>query len=144
MTSDGFDLEFFFPVHEVRGRLREVDPVLIGLLIGGQQGGVEHVMDGPGCRQLESISDRRDPFYDGEGAMTSGGELARLIWKGQVLGLQPDLVSHAILVDGRFPGEAVQCGLRLFLLLKRRFLTEVGRRVQGGWGRSIVQRGFVP
>ena len=82
MTSDGFDLELLFTLHEVGGRSREVDPVLIGLLIGGQQGGVEHVMDGPGCRQLELISDRRDPFRDGEGAMTSRGELVRLIRKG--------------------------------------------------------------
>ena len=73
MTPDGLDLEFFFPVHEVRGRLRKVDPVLISLLIGGQQRGVEHVMNGPGCWQLKSISDRRDSFYDGEGAMTSRG-----------------------------------------------------------------------
>ena len=82
MTSDGFNLELLFTLHEIRGRPREVDPVLIGLLIGGQQGGVEYVVDGPGCRQLESISDRRDSFCDGEGTMTSGGEFVRLIWKG--------------------------------------------------------------
>ena len=73
MAPDGFNLEFFFPVHEVRGGPCKVDPVLIGLLIGGEQRGVEYVVNGPGCQQLELISDRRDSFYDGEGAMTSGG-----------------------------------------------------------------------
>ena len=86
-------------------------------------------MDGPGCRQLELISDWRDPFCDGEGAMTSGGQFMRLIGEGQILGFEPDLISHAILIGGYFPGEAVQRCLRLFLLLKCRFLTEIGRRV---------------
>ena len=144
MTSDGLDFKLLFPLHEVRGQFRKVDPVLIGLLIRSQQGGVKHVMNGPGCGQLESIGDRRDSFHDREWAMTSGGQFVRLIRKGQVLGLQPDLISHAILIDGCFSGEAVQGGLRLFLLLKRRFLTEISRRVQGGWGRAIVQWGFVP
>ena len=86
MASNGFDFELFFSVHEIRGRLRKTDPVLIGLLIGGQQGGVEHVMDGPGRWELESIGDGRDPFRDGERAMTSRGQFVRLIGESQILG----------------------------------------------------------
>ena len=82
MTSDGFNFELLFSVHEVGRRSCKIGPVLIGLLIGGQQGGVEHVMDGPGCRQLESVGDGGDSFGDGEGAMTSRGQLVRLIGEG--------------------------------------------------------------
>ena len=36
MTPDGFDFKLLFTLHEVGGRSRKVDPVLIGLSIGGQ------------------------------------------------------------------------------------------------------------
>ena len=129
MASDGLDLELLLSVHQVWRGSRKADPVLIGFLIGGQQGGVKYVVDGPGCRELELIGDGGDSFRDGEGAMTSRGQLVRLIRKSQVLGFQPDPISHTILVKGDFPSEAVQCRFHLFLLLKRRFLTEIGRRV---------------
>ena len=35
MASDGFDFKLLLPMHEVGGRPCKVDPVLIGLLIGG-------------------------------------------------------------------------------------------------------------
>ena len=37
VTPDGLDLELLLSLHEVRGRSSEVVPVLIGLLIGGEQ-----------------------------------------------------------------------------------------------------------
>ena len=82
VVSDGLHFEFFFPLHEVWGRPGEVDPVLIGLLIGGEQRGVEYVMDSPGGWELELIGDRGDPFRDREGAMTSRGQFVRLIGQG--------------------------------------------------------------
>jgi hypothetical protein len=48
VVSDGLHLVFFFSLHEVKRWFRKVDPVLIGLLIGVQKRGVEHVMDCPG------------------------------------------------------------------------------------------------
>ena len=45
---DFFDFEFLKVVHEVRGRSCEVVPVLWSFAIRSQQGGVEHVMNGPG------------------------------------------------------------------------------------------------
>ena len=37
VTPDGLDLELLLSLHKVRGRSSEVVPVLIGLLIGGEQ-----------------------------------------------------------------------------------------------------------
>ena len=79
VTPDGLHLKLLLPLHEVWGRSGEVVPVLIGLLIGGEQRGVKYIMDGPGGWELESIGDRGDPFCDREGAMTSRGQLVRLI-----------------------------------------------------------------
>ena len=57
VIRNGLHLELLFPVDEVRGWPRVVGPVLIGLLIRGQQTCVKYVMDGPGRRESESISD---------------------------------------------------------------------------------------
>ena len=82
MTSDGLHLELLFPLHEVRGRPGKVVPVLIGLSIGGEQRGVEYVMDGPGGWESESVGNRGDPLRDCKGAMTSRGQFVRLIGQG--------------------------------------------------------------
>ena len=39
-------------------------------------------MDGPGCWELELISDGGDSFRDGEGAMMSRGQLVCLVGEG--------------------------------------------------------------
>ena len=57
VIHNGFHLEFLLSVDEVRGWPRVVDPVLIGLLIRGQQTRVKYVMDGPGRGESESVSD---------------------------------------------------------------------------------------
>ena len=48
VIRNGLHLELLFSVDKVRGWPRVVGPVLIGLLIRGQQTCVEYVMDGPG------------------------------------------------------------------------------------------------
>ena len=56
VVRNGLHLELLFSVDEVRGWPRVIGPVLIGLLIRGQQTCVEYVMDGPGRRKGEPIS----------------------------------------------------------------------------------------
>ena len=53
-----FYLEFFFPFDQVWGWPRVVGSVLACFVIGGQQTCVEHVVDGPGQGERESVSDR--------------------------------------------------------------------------------------
>ena len=48
VVRNGLHLELLFSVDKVRGWSRVVGPVLIGLLIRGQQTCVKYVMDGPG------------------------------------------------------------------------------------------------
>ena len=54
---NGLHFKLLFPVDEVRGWSRVVDPVLIGFSVRGQQTCVKYVMDGPGRGKSESISD---------------------------------------------------------------------------------------
>jgi hypothetical protein len=48
MSHDGLNFEFLLSVHHFRRWAAIVDPMLFRFVIGGQQRGVEHVMDGPG------------------------------------------------------------------------------------------------
>jgi hypothetical protein len=57
MVLDGLDLELFFTVDYLWWGFRKVDPMLLGFTIRSQQTGVEYVMDSPGRRKLELISD---------------------------------------------------------------------------------------
>ena len=52
VINDGLDLVFFGVFDKVRRWSRVVVPVFYGFAIRGQEGCVEHVMNGPGCRKL--------------------------------------------------------------------------------------------
>jgi hypothetical protein len=54
----GLDLVFFGVFDKVRRWPRVVVPVFCGLAIRGQEGCVEHVMNGPGCGKLQLVRDR--------------------------------------------------------------------------------------
>ena len=56
MPYDCFHFEFIFPLDHFRGRLIVVRLVLFCLEIRGQQGCMEHIVDGPDWQQLELIS----------------------------------------------------------------------------------------
>ena len=58
MPHHGLHLEFLFSVHHFGWRAIIVRSVLDRFVIGSQQGGMEYVMDGPGWRELELISNR--------------------------------------------------------------------------------------
>jgi hypothetical protein len=73
--TDGLHLVLLPPLHKVRGWSRKVDPVLIGLLVWGEERGMEDVMNGPGHGQVELVHDGRDLFRDCEGSMTFRGQL---------------------------------------------------------------------
>ena len=53
---DFFNFELLEVVHEVWGRSCEVVPVLWSFAIRGQQGGMEHVMNGPGRSKFQFVS----------------------------------------------------------------------------------------
>ena len=58
VINDGFYLIFFGVFDKVRGWPRVVGPVFHGFAIRSQEGCVEYVMNGPGCRKLQLIRDR--------------------------------------------------------------------------------------
>jgi len=58
VSHDFFHFIFCFSANQIGWWSLEVRAVGLGLMIRGQQGGVEDVMDGPGRWQLQSISDR--------------------------------------------------------------------------------------
>ena len=58
VINDGLDLIFFGVFDKVRRWPRVVVPVFYGLAIRGQEGCVEHVMDGPGCGELQLVRNR--------------------------------------------------------------------------------------
>ena len=58
VINDVFNLVLHFSCHEVRWLSCVVGPVGHIFMIRGQQGGMEDVMDGPGQRKLELISNR--------------------------------------------------------------------------------------
>jgi hypothetical protein len=51
MPHDGLNFELLLSVHHFWRWAAIVDPMLFRFVIGGQQRGVEYVMDGPGRRQ---------------------------------------------------------------------------------------------
>jgi hypothetical protein len=73
MSYDFFNFKLLEVVHEVKGRSAEVCSMLGGFMIQGQQGGVEHVMNGPGYREFQAISHGGNSFQDYEGSMTLRG-----------------------------------------------------------------------
>ena len=73
VIRDGLHFELLFSINKVRGWPRVIGPVLIGFLIRSQQTCVKYVMDGPGRRESESISDGGNLLRDKEWAMTSRG-----------------------------------------------------------------------
>ena len=56
MVSNSLDFILLFSVHYLKGRFRKVDPMLFCLTIRRQQAGMEDVMDSPGQRKLELVS----------------------------------------------------------------------------------------
>ena len=58
VINDSFDFVFFGVLDKVRRWPRVVVPVFCGLAIRGQEGCVEHVMNGPGCGELQLVCDR--------------------------------------------------------------------------------------
>ena len=52
VINDGLDFVFFGVLDKVRRWPRVVVPVFCGFAIRGQEGCVEYVMNGPGCREL--------------------------------------------------------------------------------------------
>ena len=52
VIDDGLDFVFFGVFDKVRGWSRVVGPVFYSFVIRGQEGRVEDVMNGPGCRKL--------------------------------------------------------------------------------------------
>ena len=52
VINDGLDFVFFGVFDKVRRWPRVVGPMFYGFAIGGQEGCVEHVMNGPGCGEL--------------------------------------------------------------------------------------------
>ena len=58
VINDGLDFVFFGIFDKVRRWPRVVVPMLHGFAIRGQEGCVEHVMNGPGRWKLQLICDR--------------------------------------------------------------------------------------
>ena len=58
VINDGFNFVFFGVFDKVRRWPRVVGSVLCGFTIRGQEGCMEDVMNGPGCRELQLIRDR--------------------------------------------------------------------------------------
>ena len=52
VINDGLDFVFFDVFDKVRRWPRVVGPMFYGFAIRGQEGCVEHVMNGPGCGEL--------------------------------------------------------------------------------------------
>jgi hypothetical protein len=58
MPHDFLHFVFCLSTNQIWWWSLEIRTVNFGLMIRSQQGGVEDVMDGPGCWQLQSIGDR--------------------------------------------------------------------------------------
>ena len=58
VINDGFDFVFFGIFDKVRRWSCVINPVFYGFTIRGQEGCVEDVMNGPGCRELQLICNR--------------------------------------------------------------------------------------
>ena len=58
VINDGLDFVLFGVFDKVRGWSRVVGPMFRGFTIRGQEGCMEDVMNGPGCRELQLIRDR--------------------------------------------------------------------------------------
>ena len=58
VIDNGFNFVFLGVFDKVRRWPCVVSPVFCGLAIRGQEGCVEDIMDGPGCRELQLICDR--------------------------------------------------------------------------------------
>ena len=58
VINDGLDFVLFGVFDKVRRWPRVVVPVFYGFVIRGQEGCVEHVMDGPGYGESQLICDR--------------------------------------------------------------------------------------
>ena len=82
MPHHGLHFKLLLSVHHFGRRAVIVRFVFDRFVIGGQQGGMEYVVDGPGRWELELISNRQHPLRDKERSMTFGGQLARLIREG--------------------------------------------------------------
>ena len=74
---------------------------------------MEDIMDGPGRRELELISDWRNSLIDNKGAMTFRGEFKHPIREVKVPCLQPDSIPNLELVHGGLFYRPVECLLGL-------------------------------
>ena len=73
VALDGLDLVLFFVVDKVRWGSREVFSIFFCLYIRGQEGGVEHRVDGPLRGETELVYHRRDNSLNQIGSVSSWG-----------------------------------------------------------------------
>ena len=69
MTDDLLYGVFFFPIDHVWGWPRIVRSMCRGLMIGHEEGRVEHIVNTPRRREFDLIGDRGDLLDDLEGSV---------------------------------------------------------------------------
>ena len=80
MAKDPFYLLFFFSIHNVGWRSGVIRPMCRGLMVWGEKGCVERVVDPPGGRESQLVDDWRDHPSDDEGSVSLGVYLGGLMW----------------------------------------------------------------
>jgi hypothetical protein len=75
VAADGLDLVLFFIPHEVQGRSGVVCTVLLRFYIWGEEGGMEHRVDGPLRGKCQLVCHWGDHLCDLEGPMPPRCEL---------------------------------------------------------------------
>jgi hypothetical protein len=93
IAEDLFDLPFRFSFYEVGWRFQEVRAMSWCLIIGGQEGRMEYVMDFPIVGDFKSVG---DVGYFGdyfERPVSSWCQFHCFVWKFQVGAFEPDLVA---------------------------------------------------
>ena len=71
VAADGLDLVLFFVVDKVRWRSREVFSVFFCFYVRGQEGGVEHWVDGPLRGEAELVHHWGDNPFDQKRSVSS-------------------------------------------------------------------------
>ena len=72
--KDLLNFPFRLTIHEVRGWLLEVSPMLWGLLVREEEAGMEGVVDAPLGRQFKTICGGPYYFRDLEGSIALGAQ----------------------------------------------------------------------
>jgi hypothetical protein len=73
VSEDFFDFEFFCPFYQVRWWSGEVCAVFGGLVVGGQKGCMEDIVNAPGWREIQLICHRGHFFGDCKRAVSPRG-----------------------------------------------------------------------